>query len=232
MKRNVSLEEISDGRLYGINDMVKADCHGCKDCFKCCCGMGESIILDPLDCFNMTKGTGLMFTELLNRYIELNVVDGVILPNIHMKNQGEHESPNDAGEDMRCGFLDENGRCGIHTFRPGICRLFPLGRYYENGDYKYFLQVNECAKKDRTKIKVSKWINEPDPKQYHDFVVKWHYFLNRIEELINSTDDDEHIRNINMAILNTFYVKPWDLGVDFYGQFNERYEKINSIIDN
>ncbi|MCI8697171.1 MAG: YkgJ family cysteine cluster protein, partial [Lachnospiraceae bacterium] len=25
MKRNVTLEEISDGRLYGGNDMVKAD---------------------------------------------------------------------------------------------------------------------------------------------------------------------------------------------------------------
>lgn len=25
MKRNVTLEEISDGRLYGLQDMVKAD---------------------------------------------------------------------------------------------------------------------------------------------------------------------------------------------------------------
>ena len=27
-------------------------------------------------------------------------------------------------------FLDENGRCSIYAFRPGFCRLFPLGRYY------------------------------------------------------------------------------------------------------
>lgn len=30
MKRNVTLEEISDGNLYEANDMVKADCQDCK----------------------------------------------------------------------------------------------------------------------------------------------------------------------------------------------------------
>ena len=49
MKRNVSLEEISDGRLYGEQDMVKADCHGCNGCHKCCTGMGNSVVLDPYD---------------------------------------------------------------------------------------------------------------------------------------------------------------------------------------
>ena len=29
MRREVSLEEISDGRLYELNDMVKADCQDC-----------------------------------------------------------------------------------------------------------------------------------------------------------------------------------------------------------
>ena len=67
---------------------------------------------------------------MLNNEFELNVVDGVILPNLKMSGQ------NDA-----CGFLDENGRCSIHAVRPGICRLFPLGRYYENHDFSYFLQV-------------------------------------------------------------------------------------------
>ena len=49
MNRNVSLEEISDGKLYGINDLVKADCHDSEGCFDCCCGVGESIVLVPFD---------------------------------------------------------------------------------------------------------------------------------------------------------------------------------------
>ena len=31
MRREVSLEEISDGRLYELNDMVKADCQDVQD---------------------------------------------------------------------------------------------------------------------------------------------------------------------------------------------------------
>jgi hypothetical protein len=44
MRREVSLEEISDGRLYELNDMVKADCQDCKGCFDCCTGMGDSVV--------------------------------------------------------------------------------------------------------------------------------------------------------------------------------------------
>ena len=54
MKRNVSLEEISDGKLYTSNDMVKADCGDCAGCSACCHGMGESIVLDPLDIYRLT----------------------------------------------------------------------------------------------------------------------------------------------------------------------------------
>ena len=32
MKRNIDIKEISDGKLYGPNDMVKADCRGCEGC--------------------------------------------------------------------------------------------------------------------------------------------------------------------------------------------------------
>ena len=56
MLRNIDLNEISDGKLYGINDMVKADCGGCHGCSACCHDMGTSIILDPLDVFRITTG--------------------------------------------------------------------------------------------------------------------------------------------------------------------------------
>ena len=54
MEREVSLEDISDGKLYGINDMVRADSGGCEGCSACCRGMGSSIRLDPLDMFRLT----------------------------------------------------------------------------------------------------------------------------------------------------------------------------------
>lgn len=211
MKRNVSLEEISDGRLYDSNDMVKADCHGCRGCYRCCVGMGNSIILDPYDVYRLQCGLGKGLKALVeDGAAEWNVVDGVVLPNLKMAGKGE-----------RCAFLDGEGRCSIHGSRPGVCRLFPLGRYYENGDFKYFLQTGECPASNRSKIKVAKWIDTPDLRRNHDFVVSWHYFLNDLEER-TAVGDLEERKSLNMFLLKIFYLDPYDTGRDFYGQYAAR----------
>jgi len=219
MKRNVSLEEISDGRLYNENDMVKADCHGCKGCSQCCRGMGSSIILDPYDVYRLTTGLDTTMEALLTRYVELNVVDGVILPNLKM-----------TGAEENCAFLNEEGRCSIHAHRPGICRLFPLGRYYEDGDFKYFLQKGECTGPNPTKVKVSKWIDTSNLSQNKAFTLQWHYLMNEMEELIAANEEDAFRKNLNMFVLNTFYLAPYDKERDFYEQFAERYARFREIV--
>ena len=65
MKRQVTMEEISDGKLYTSNDLVKADCGDCEGCHACCTGMGSSIVLDPLDIVRICRGTGAAFETLL-----------------------------------------------------------------------------------------------------------------------------------------------------------------------
>ena len=54
MKSNIRLEDISDGKLYTANDLVKADCHDCEGCSACCSGMA-SIVLYPLDVWLLCK---------------------------------------------------------------------------------------------------------------------------------------------------------------------------------
>ena len=78
MKRNVDLNEISDGRLYSANDMVKVECGDCAGCSACCQNMGTSVVLDPMDIWKMQRGTGRMLEKLLKKELELNVVDGII----------------------------------------------------------------------------------------------------------------------------------------------------------
>ncbi|MGN0405766.1 MAG: YkgJ family cysteine cluster protein [Bariatricus sp.] len=207
MKRQVDMNEISDGKLYGSNDMVKADCGDCEGCSACCRGMGASIILDPLDVNRLACGLQMTFEELLSENVELNVVDGLILPNLKMVEE-------------KCGFLNEEGRCSIHPIRPGICRLFPLGRYYENGGFMYFLQVNECRKENRSKVKVKKWIDTPDLKSYEAFVNDWHNFLLALENYIAGNPEEQ--KAVSMYILQHFYLSPYEEDRDFYTQFAER----------
>ncbi len=211
MERYVDIKEISDGKLYGSNDLVKADCGDCQGCFDCCCGMGESIVLDPLDADRLSRGLGKTFEELLSENLELNVVDGLILPNLKM-----------AGEKEQCSFLTKEGRCSIHSIRPGICRLFPLGRFYENGSFQYFLQVHECRKENRAKIKVKKWIDTPDIRKYEKFINDWHYFLKDMER--HTEQGLEYAKTVSMYILKQFYYQPYNETEDFYEQFGKRLE--------
>jgi len=219
MERNISLDEISDRKLYELNDLVKADCNDCKGCFACCQGMGNSITLDPLDIYQLLINLNNTFEELVTDKIELNVVAGIIMPNLKMTGLLE-----------RCSFLNSEGRCGIHIFRPGICRLFPLGRYYENHAFKYFLQVYECKKKNKSKIKVRKWIDTPDIKNNERFVIDWHYFIKESQNIVRNTQEDNLIKDINMYILKNFYIKPYDANIDFYLQFNERLSEAKEFV--
>jgi len=218
MRREVTLAEISDGKLYGLNDMVKAGCNDCIGCSSCCRGMGSSITLDPVDVWRLTTGLGVSFEQMLKHYIELNVVDGVILPNLKM-----------AGTDESCLFLDEQGRCKIHAVRPGICRLFPLGRYYENETFRYFLQINECKKENRMKVKVRKWIDTPDIKRYEEFINNWHYFLKTLQERISGSTDGDLAKRISMYLLKQFYMMPYGSD-DFYQEFAERLTEASNVL--
>lgn len=219
MEREIDLKEISDGRLYSANDMVKAGCNDCAGCSRCCRGMGNSIILDPFDLYSLEKGLSTSFEELMAGLIELNVVDGIILPNLKMQ------------EGDCCGFLDEKGRCGIHDFRPGFCRMFPLGRIYEEGSFRYFLQVHECPYPGKTKVKLKKWLGIPGLGSYEAYINKWHYFLKDVQGIIRGMENDGMVKNINLYLLNLFYGKAYETvcgegeEADFYGQFYERLEQ-------
>jgi Fe-S-cluster containining protein len=182
--------------------------------------MGKSIILDPYDVFRLTTGLNLTLEQLLADKIELNIVDGVILPNLKM-----------AGDMESCAFLQEDGKCSIHIHRPGICRIFPLGRYYENHSFYYILQVDECPRSSKTEVKISKWVDTPELKQNEQFVTDWHYFLNDIEDIIKSAQDEKLVKNLNMYILNNFFVKQYDADLNFYPQFYQRLTEAKKLLE-
>lgn len=225
MEREIDLQEISDGKFYGPNDMVKAGCNDCVGCSLCCHEMGKSIILDPYDIFQMEKGLGISFEELLKDRLELNVVDYIIQPNLKMVNKEE-----------RCGFLNVEGRCSIHSFRPGFCRMFPLGRIYEDNGFRYFLQVHECPHPGKTKVKLKRWLDIPELGKYEAYIRDWHFFLKDVQRIIKETENDEITRNLNMYLLNQFYVKAYEVTgsggekADFYRQFYMRLREAEQRI--
>ncbi len=197
MKREGDLTSLTDGKLYRGSDMAKLGCNECEGCSACCQGMGNSVVLDPYDTWRLERGLGVPFAGMIGQQVMLSVVDGLILPSINMESTGA------------CPFLNEAGRCSIHAFRPGICRLFPLGRYYHEGGFSYVLMTGECKKENRSKVKIEKWLSEPDLKSYEQFVMMWKKILERTRELLSKTTDLEQQKQISMSLLQKYYLTPY-----------------------
>ncbi|MBP3610334.1 MAG: YkgJ family cysteine cluster protein [Lachnospiraceae bacterium] len=232
MRREGNLSSLTDGKLYRSSDMARLGCNDCEGCSACCKGMGNSVVLDPYDVWRLERGLRIPFAGMIGKQVMLSVVDDLILPSLNME-----------GETGACPFLNEEGRCSIHAFRPGICRLFPLGRYYHDGGFSYVLMTGECRKENRSKVKIDKWLGETNLKEYEQFVLEWKDILTRtrqrIEETISNSEAAEEEGNaeekgreerqaaameqqkkISMELLQRYYLTPY--GVSFFAEFHTR----------
>lgn len=213
--------EISDGKLYSANDMAKISCHDCAGCSSCCRDMGDTIWLDPYDVFQLTKHLGKSMHQLLEKEAEFHVEDGLILPNIRMIGEGE----------TACGFLNAEGRCSIHEFRPGFCRLFPLGRNYEENKLTYFVLKDACPAPIKSKVKINKWLQVPNLKSYEKFLVEWHGLTKMLRGFFGEhTEEENFIKAVNMKFLQIFYLTPYE-DDDFYVSFEVRMNQMNIFLE-
>ena len=217
------MTDTETGRLYSNNDMAKIGCHDCAGCSSCCEDMGQSIWLDPYDIYHLTTQLGKSMEELLQHEVELHVEDGLIMPNIRMTEDGK----------PRCSFLNTEGRCGIYEYRPGYCRLFPLGRHYEEGKLSYFVLEDACPVPNKSKLKINKWLGVPRIRDYENFLEQWHSLTKGLrlfyEESQDTEQDDAVLKAINMQFLQIFYLTPY-AQEDFYPQFEERMAQMRKFL--
>ena len=218
MEREIDLKEVSDGKLYTAGDMVKIGCNDCAGCSECCRMVEDTIILDPYDLYQLEQVLHTGFEELMLDKIELRMVDGVVQPNLKIRENGQG-----------CVFLSDEGRCTIHRYRPGFCRMFPMGRIYEGETFRYFLQVHECPYPGKTKVKLKKWLGIPELPRYEEYIKTWHFFLKQVQEIIRRMENQEMVKSFTMYLLKQFYVNQYDVKEDFYSQFEERMEQAKEV---
>lgn len=86
--------------------------YACARCRRCC--TGKRIRVNPYEVYRLARNRGLSTTAFLAAYA---VHGGTELA---------------VREDGSCVFLGEHG-CTVHSDRPLVCRLYPLGRAVEPG---------------------------------------------------------------------------------------------------
>ncbi len=212
MEHKVNLEEISDGKLYTLNDMVRLGCDGCQGAASCCRFAEDTITLDPYDFYQLAILPGLSFETLYARQvISLKPENRLLRPHLSF-----------SAETNRCPFLEENGTCRIHACRPGLCRLFPLARYFKDDSLYYILQIHECPNPVTPKVKLKKWLGIPEAEQYEGFLLRWNRLVTETKQRIEKASGHAEISALTTAFLKIFFLTPYQKELPFYPQFEER----------
>lgn len=217
----------SDGRFYTEKDMARTFCNDCRGCHACCSNMGDSIRLDPYDIWQLAIEGRLTFSEMMEEgKIAFTVENGMLLPYLAMRDRLHLTPEGGEKQEQVCSFLDEKGRCSVHSFRPGICRLFPMGRDFTSGELSYILLDKLCPA-PKSKIKVEKWLDIANPEAYRKFVIAWHDFRRKMQEMLCLASQEEQ-KQLNMYLINMFYACDYltQTEASFYQTVEEKMTKV------
>jgi Fe-S-cluster containining protein len=106
----------TDAAVLAESDLLQLSC-GSDGCSANCCTKSAPIVLNPYEIALMCRESGMSYEDLLD-LVETDRAKGfplVMLP-----------------RDPSCHFWTAKG-CRIYQARPLACRLYPLGRVFDNG---------------------------------------------------------------------------------------------------
>ena len=156
----------ADARKLSQTEPLQLSC-GSGGCSSNCCKSGAPIVLNPYEIALICRESGMTYEDLLD-IVETDRVNGfplVMLP-----------------RDPACHFWTATG-CRIYRARPLACRLFPLGRVFDNGRSHMVLpERNVCTGLVPSPAKtVSDYLRDQDTDVYISMADRWVEFVNEVE---------------------------------------------------
>lgn len=149
-------------------DPIQLSC-GTAGCSANCCTNGPHIILNPYEISLICRAAGVSYEDLLD-LVETDRVNGfplVMLP-----------------REPACPFWTDSG-CRIYGSRPLACRLFPLGRVFDNGVSSFVLpDRNQCSGLvPETSLTLEDYLREQDTETQVRMADAWIKFVTEVERL-------------------------------------------------
>ena len=99
------------------------------------------------------------------------------------------------------------GDAAFIKFVRGFVDCFRLEGIITMAVFSIFLQVHECKKENRTKVKVKKWIDTPDLKRNEKYILEWHDFVIELQEQLMKMTDESYSKKINLFVLQSFFCR-------------------------
>jgi Fe-S-cluster containining protein len=156
----------ADAAVLSESDLLQLSC-GTGGCSSNCCRASAPIILNPYEIALVCRESGMTYEDLLD-IVETGRANGfplVMLP-----------------RDPACHFWTEAG-CRIYRARPLACRLFPLGRVFDNGRSHIVLPGgNVCAGLVPSPMKtVGAYLQDQETRTHIEMADRWIEFVTEME---------------------------------------------------
>ena len=224
-----TIAENLDSWKLGLDNSFQFHCTACG---KCCIDR-EDILLTPRDLYNASKALNLAPTEFVNTYCECYIGQDSRIPIVRLKPRGSIK---------RCPLLKDH-KCSIHSAKPAVCALYPLGRAmsFEKGSYnhdgvvggeiQYFISPFNCGDKSETHT-VREWLTDFNLPVEDRYFLSWHAFISEVCLFIRKIEgkvSDKLLDTIWTTIYQLIYLC-YDTGEDFMTQFERNKSALLEII--
>lgn len=216
----------------GLDDSFKFNCTMCG---KCCINR-DDILLTPKDLFKLSVALDLKITDFILQYCEIYVGESSKIPIVRLK---------PVGPTKRCPLLKGN-RCSVHSVKPVVCAMFPIGRCisldndkmrggdFGGKDIQYIFQNPDCGDKRKVHT-VREWLKDFDLSTEDEFFIKWHQTVASLSQFIHEFESKLGVKTLD-DLENVFLVVlylDYQLTEDFYPQFthnaNTLIEKLEAL---
>ncbi len=228
MDENKMIETIKD-HTVSLDDTFRFHC---TQCGKCCI-YREDILLPPRDLYKIAKELNMTVPDAFHQYCETYIGSNSRIPIVRLKPRGSVR---------RCPLLKDR-KCMVHKAKPGVCAMYPLGRYLaidpatresvktEDLQIKYLLQPITCGDKSEVHT-VRDWLADFDIKSEDQIFLQWHAFVQlagavfaRMEKILSP----EEMQPIWDIFFCQMYMK-YDTKKEFLPQFTSNICSMKELL--
>lgn len=198
----------------------------CQKCGKCCKNLKDSLMLESIDIFYLTKSlrrhdSSITCTDdMLERYAHVAAIErGFPI-----------YQANTVGVDAACVFL-ENDRCRVYDARPLVCRMFPFGiAPGEKGrDFRFYLVMDQSHHFGAGQVIVKDWVNDNFSREAKEYYREETALISDIGPKLARLSATEYNR-IAFPLLNALY-SDYDLDAPFLVQYRRNCDTIRRLFD-
>lgn len=203
----------------------------CTKCGKCCIDR-DDILLNPQDIYRMAKKLQMTPVQFINTYCNAYIGNNSNVPIIQLAPKEVKE-----GEKAPCPMLSETGECRVHSAKPTVCAMFPIGRAAQMdletkmiSEPKFIFIDPKCG--DNTETHTPReWLTSFGIPVKDEFFMEWQTLVMYVSGLVTTlfqmaekmepSDRERFMKLVDgceMLLLNVMYAR-YDVDQPFMEQF-------------